>query len=173
MKEENRKIIEELPFLQFKVWDPEVEKYVPNEKIDGTQLDCLPAGWRTLAVEMFRKIRDRLIEEGGQDAVDNFMIDQLKEKFGEIRLYAHPTSDEVENIISEYERKSADVCCCCGKRATRVSKGWICPFCDDCHPDWWTADAETLDSDDRYVRIDRSSENGMDDASAAALGYHL
>lgn len=37
-------------------------------------------------------------------------------------------------IIEKYSALSARTCICCGKPATRISRGWIAPYCDECGP---------------------------------------
>ena len=37
-------------------------------------------------------------------------------------------------ILRKYEDQSARTCSCCGQPATRITKGWISPYCDDCCP---------------------------------------
>ena len=41
-------------------------------------------------------------------------------------------NSETDAIIDRCERDSQRICVKCGKPATRISKGWICPYCDDC-----------------------------------------
>lgn len=47
-----------------------------------------------------------------------------------------PLSDVYKEFRDrETEHKlSAYTCICCGKPATRITLGWISPFCDDCVP---------------------------------------
>lgn len=40
----------------------------------------------------------------------------------------------VHDIIRKYEDISERTCIVCGKPATRITTGWICPYCDDCCP---------------------------------------
>ena len=37
-------------------------------------------------------------------------------------------------ILGKFENISAKTCICCGQPATRITKGWISPYCDDCCP---------------------------------------
>ena len=59
-------------------------------------------------------------------------ITQLKEKWGMIRLYPNSYGDNVLKVIQKYEKLSWDTCVKCGKPATHTSRGWICPYCEDC-----------------------------------------
>lgn len=62
-------------------------------------------------------------------------ITQIKEKFGSLRWYDHGCTEKMlREIIPKYENLSAYTCIRCGKPATRITLGWICPFCDDCVP---------------------------------------
>ena len=38
----------------------------------------------------------------------------------------------ITDIIDKYEELSAHTCINCGKPAVYMSKGWICPYCEDC-----------------------------------------
>lgn len=42
---------------------------------------------------------------------------------------------KVGNIISKYEQLSARTCIKCGQPATKISLGWISPWCDNCSND--------------------------------------
>lgn len=63
---------------------------------------------------------------------EEFSFLQVKEKFGELRIYACPFTSEMNEICHKYESKSRFVCIDCGERATKVSNGWISPYCDKC-----------------------------------------
>lgn len=39
--------------------------------------------------------------------------------------------DSIEKIIEDYSRISERVCIICGNPATKISTGWICPYCDE------------------------------------------
>ena len=84
---------------------------------------AIPKGW----VELGRK----MIEEC-EKAEPDFEIIDLKEKWGMIRMCAYPCSDEIIEIEHYYERLSAHTCCKCGAPATKISTGWILPWCDKC-----------------------------------------
>ena len=43
-----------------------------------------------------------------------------------------PKDSKIYDIIRKYEQISAKTCGVCGKSATKISKGWIYPYCDDC-----------------------------------------
>jgi len=85
-------------------------------------------GWLPLVYETLDKIqaivdRDRLDLE----------ITQVKEKYGELRIYTSSYADEIEDIIQEATEKSVTICERCGKEGKRVQvKGWLMTRCDEC-----------------------------------------
>ena len=44
----------------------------------------------------------------------------------------YPNNSKVYDIVRKYEQISAKTCVVCGKPATKMSTGWISPYCDDC-----------------------------------------
>lgn len=58
----------------------------------------------------------------GWDEEDNYVLEHRK------ILKKCPLYD----IIRKYERLSKRTCINCGKPATKISTGWISPWCDDC-----------------------------------------
>lgn len=95
-----------------------------------TELDAMEPGWRkAFGIQICKDIRRQLIKER---KLFKWRIVQLKEKFGGIRLYSNFASDELYDIIDKYEQISYKTCGVCGKPATKISKGWIYPYCDDC-----------------------------------------
>ena len=94
-----------------------------------TELDAMEPGWRkAFGIQMCKEIRKQLIKE---KRLFKWRIVQLKEKWGFLHLY-HNGGDKIYDIIRKYEQISAKTCGVCGKPATKISKGWIYPYCDDC-----------------------------------------
>lgn len=48
-----------------------------------------------------------------------------------LRWYDSNTTEEVLKIIDHYEDVSRKTCIVCGKPATYMTTGWICPYCDE------------------------------------------
>lgn len=92
----------------------------------GTLVE-VPEGWLDLVDTMCEEIRDVI----NPDSLD-YEIIQIKEKYGQLRVYDFGGNEETEKIIDKYEKKSFGVCCRCGKPATKISRGYICPWCDSC-----------------------------------------
>lgn len=96
-----------------------------------TELDHMPTGWRkAFGIQMCKEIKKELKK---YNYLYKYRIMQIKEKFGTLRWYDNGSPDGcVNNIISKYEDISYHTCIVCGKPATKISKGWISPYCDNC-----------------------------------------
>ncbi len=55
----------------------------------------------------------------------------LEDGRGVIRYYRYVDKCRVHDIISKYEALSMRTCIECGKPATKMSTGWISPYCDE------------------------------------------
>lgn len=98
---------------------------------DHTEWDALEPGWRkAFGDQLLKELRKQLVKD---KLLYKWRITQIKEKWGYLHLYCAPYTDGIYDIISKYEKISAETCIRCGKPATHMSKGWICPYCDDCH----------------------------------------
>ncbi len=65
---------------------------------------------------------------------DDFIVVQVKEKFGGLRFYVDSATDEVFNIINKAEEQSYKVCEFCGtKEDVKIIKGgWLKSLCPTC-----------------------------------------
>lgn len=97
-----------------------------------TELDAMEPGWRkAFGIQMCKDIRKQLWKEG---KLFKYRIMQIKEKWGELCWYDECGSKEVYEIIKKYEKLSRNTCIVCGEPATKISAGWISPFCDKHFP---------------------------------------
>lgn len=100
---------------------------------ESTELDDMPVGWRkAFGEQMCEEIRNALLECGGEEALDKYRVTQIKEKYGYLQWYDSNGFREVDKIIRKYERISRFTCINCGEPATKISLGWISPYCDKC-----------------------------------------
>lgn len=110
--------------------DDELEEY----DYKYTELDAMPDGWLVAFGEQMCEEIQKVLEKANY--VDKYRILQIKEKWGYLHWYSNgipsEISDEYWSIIRKYEDLSARTCFICGKPATKISTGWICPWCDDC-----------------------------------------
>lgn len=127
-KEENKALCEKFPFLiPRSVWTGEI---ISGYDYEVTELDFMPDGWRkAFGIQLCEELKTAL------DKVDTSEIwfpTQIKEKYGELRWYANWYTKEIEEILDKYSKLSRKTCIVCGKPATKISTGWISPYCDDC-----------------------------------------
>ena len=128
IKIKNKKLCKRYPFLIVRDWRDEPIGY------EFTYLDDMPTGWRkAFGIKMCEEIRQVLVKA---NYLNKYRIAQVKEKFGQLRWYDNgvPSSiyEELQDIIYKYEEISERTCICCGRPATKISLGWISPFCDEC-----------------------------------------
>lgn len=94
-------------------------------------LKDLPIGWRKLGEHFI----DELWEELDRSNLhETYEVHQVKEKYGTMHWYDAGGNDETQRLNHKYEEISYYTCCQCGKTATWLANGWICPYCDDCLP---------------------------------------
>ena len=97
-----------------------------------TELDAMPCGWRkAFGIQMCKDLRKQLWKEGN---LFKYRITQIKEKWGVLCWYNETASKEVYEIIKKYEKLSRNTCIVCGEPATKISDGWISPYCDKHFP---------------------------------------
>ena len=96
-----------------------------------TELDAMPDGWRkAFGIPMCKEIKNELKK---YNYLYKYRIMQIKEKFGTLRWYDNGSPNgRVYEIINKYEDISYHTCIVCGEPATKISKGWISPYCDNC-----------------------------------------
>lgn len=132
----NAALVSKYPFLLPLDYNSKVPK---DYDFAYTEADMVPKGWHNLIVDMSSEIIAYLRQQNFDPYL--FHIDQLKEKFGSIRLYYslhyadHSVDNGIDEIIEKYEEISEHTCCICGNEATLMSKGWICPYCQNCAED--------------------------------------
>ena len=87
---------------------------------------CVGNGWHSLVDEAYD-----LCEKYGVE------ITQVKEKFGQLRIYTgimmKEVSDELDPQIWEMESRSSSICESCGQPAKQRTKGgWVKTICIPC-----------------------------------------
>lgn len=125
--EKNKELCEKYPFLiPRNRWTDAIPK---DYNYKYTELDALEDGWRiAFGEQLCEELKEALIKTG---CLDDYRIIQIKEKWGFLHWYSN-TNDEIRKVISKYEEMSRYTCGCCGKPATKVTTGWIYPYCDEC-----------------------------------------
>lgn len=129
---ENKELCERYPFLI--PWNRWSGDPVPDYDYSYTELDNMPEGWRrAFGLRMCEDLRNALIDDND---LDRWRIVQLKEKYASLRLYdnAHKKDSQIPSIINKYENLSMRICIRCGAPATRMTTGWVSPYCEKCCP---------------------------------------
>ena len=111
----------------------------------------LPEGCMELFLQCCEDPKEPLIKA---DRLDKFRFLQIKEKWGRMELYNNGASKEVHRIIDKYRFLSQQVCSICGKPASVMTYGYVCPFCSKCvmDTDMYIDDAELIDIKTSYVQ---------------------
>ena len=117
------------------------ERHIWTGKFMGyayTEDDSIPNGWRIA----FGKDLIKDIKKAGKESRKRLhkhlswkkliTWEQIKEKYGTLRLYASAT-EEIMHVLNKYEILSSFYCIDCGKISEYVTKGWIEYYCKDCY----------------------------------------
>lgn len=88
------------------------------------------SGWFTLLYELSEKL-ESLILKISEDQRHLYYVQQVKEKFGELRFYMFYETDEMLKLIDEAEKKSSEICEVCGQKGSLDSnRGWYQTLCE-------------------------------------------
>jgi hypothetical protein len=118
-----KRLKEKCPKLM-KLLHAPLEKDVPYWPIQlGTSI---ARGWWPIVEEVSEKI---------EALRTDYVVVQIKEKFGSLRYYAHGTnSEEVAKLITDAEARSYLTCECCGNPGVlRDERRYVLTLCDDCN----------------------------------------
>lgn len=127
-------LVVKYPFLMPKYWNRETMQYEVDSDYNYkvTELDAMPDGWKKAFGEMMcEEIYNALVECGG---LDDYMILDIKEKFGILRWADAPFYEEVSKVTDKYSALSANICMFCGKPDVPITGTyWTYPICKDCY----------------------------------------
>jgi hypothetical protein len=60
-------------------------------------------------------------------------LHQVKQKYGKLRVYLGPSTEEMDDRVTQAEDESANICETCGKPSKiRRIDGWYKTDCDEC-----------------------------------------
>ena len=121
-----------------------------------TELDNMPPGWRTAFGEQWASEVQEAINKLPKNEQDKVRIMDLKEKYGVLCQYFSHYTDELNEVINKYTRLSQYTCIHCGAPATKISTGWISPWCDTC------ADQipyKMIDIDEWFKEVEENGDN--------------
>jgi hypothetical protein len=94
--------------------------------------------WRIFQHEKNIAERIRVRNEAGKENDSSDLeyvpvkFDQIKEKFGGIRIYYSGGDDYVDGVVSLADEMSYKICEVCGNSGKPNKGGWITTLCDNC-----------------------------------------
>lgn len=62
---------------------------------------------------------------------EDVLVDQIKEKFGQLRFYTNYSDERIDGMIWLAEHMSGHICEVCGNRGEMRTDGWIRTLCDE------------------------------------------
>ena len=88
-------------------------------------------GWKHL----YEPILEYIVKFNEEHKDNPIEVHQIKEKFGELRVYLSYYTDELSKMIDNAEEESEKTCEICGKHINGpiVEHNWIYPMCDECY----------------------------------------
>lgn len=125
----NKKLVEEYPFLLPRMLS--TDTISDDYDYQYTLFDDIPSGWREeFGIEMCEEIK-KVLEK--YDMLKDYRIFQIKEKFGELRVYGNWGNEEFDSVIKKYTDYSKIICYRCGDRANFYDMYKTgCPICHHC-----------------------------------------
>ena len=94
--------------------------------------------WRIFQHEENIKSRREYLEKNNPEKLKNepeyfpVKFDQIKEKYGGLRIYFSGGDDYVEGVVGMAEEYSYKVCEVCGNSGKPNESGWITTLCESC-----------------------------------------
>lgn len=92
-------------------------------------------GWYPLLTELFDKMEE--VVKKSPEIYKDFQVQQVKEKWGELRIYCSWYRSEIEALIDECNDKCAVTCEICGKEGSMKERyHWYKTLCQECYDKW-------------------------------------
>lgn len=131
-RRKNKLLCDRYPFLiPVSAWDG---KPYWDKKYAFTLADDFPVGWwKAFGLMLCEDLR---VELSKYHYLDKFRITDIKEKYGQLRIYHNgaPIGCEVNDIIGDYSILSENICIRCGRPDSHMTnEGWIMPECYECY----------------------------------------
>lgn len=118
-----RKLLKKYPWLQLYDWH--------GNKVKDLIMWGWCDGWDWAFGKEYMEDLDKAIKLDG--AEHTFRIDEVKEKYGQCRLYYSGGGANVSKVVADYEFVSEGVCMHCGSPyAQMTDEGWVFPCCQSC-----------------------------------------
>ena len=92
-------------------------------------------GWFPLLESLLQELTV-LLEAKPKKTRDKICVEQIKEKFGALRVYLSNPPHDMFDITIKYEIKSMEICEKCGKKGRLRTQGWMKTRCDACQREY-------------------------------------
>lgn len=125
----------------------------------STWYDDIPDGWRKAFGKQFSKDLKKALKKDG--ILKTFRFQQIKEKYGTLRLYNNGEGENTGNVIRYYENLSMCYCIMCGKLARYCTQGWVEYVCEDCFNKIERYDEDADPKFDEYKKLCRLKEEDI------------
>lgn len=114
--------------------DKDSIEIIPWEPFELFGIEC-GKGWHKLLNPIFEYIENYNQEK---DEEHKMRIFQIKEKFGELRVYLNFYNEEVQKLINTAEDEASNTCELCGSKEDvgLAYEGWLTTECHDCMKKW-------------------------------------
>ena len=122
-----------------KSWDTLYEKYPDLFSNIDNKHSCMAfgiecnIGWYDIISSVCYRIKQ--YEKNKKSDYYTVTFDQIKEKWGGLRIYHSGGDDYVDGIIIMAEEMSYKICERCGCPGSPNKQGWIMTLCDNCRED--------------------------------------
>lgn len=124
----------------------------------------LPEGWRPLVSVLCKNIEHHLVHSVPEEIRGEIYLDQLKEKFGMLRIYLNQSTPYIDGAISLAESLSGTICEDCSNPGKLRGGGYIQTLCDEHYKSNKVQKKESLK---KYMseQIQRKNKEALEDAS--------
>jgi hypothetical protein len=106
--------------------------FAPDVRNDLREGKCVGSGWTELLIKLLH-----LLDEFERASPGSIRIVQIKQKFGELRVYlakGHPEASALIDIATAQSRTACEECG--GLSAIQDRNGWFTTLCDPCLDKW-------------------------------------
>ena len=118
-------LLEKYPFTTLKnIWSLEL--------VDGNWYGLIPTGWRKAFGKELLEEMAAEYETFSKEYKHYWVVEEIKEKYGELRIYTGPTTNNMLDVINKYTKLSRHRCIECGEPCKQRNVGWIFTMCDKC-----------------------------------------
>jgi hypothetical protein len=120
------KLIKQFPELFKKIYSS------PEDSCMAFGIEC-GDGWYQLIYDLSEEIT-KYYKENKNKFSEEIEYEQIKEKYGLLRVYTNYVDDYIDNLINIAEQKSKNICQNCGsiEDIKKINSSWVTYYCKEC-----------------------------------------